>query len=357
LLAGTGACDVTGVHPAFGPSSIDCPPNPVTNISGNGLLISLTASNASQSLPFALPCDPPPAGALCPCRVCTGNANLGCTSDADCAAAGAGTCTAGGGAGVKQNQCADTICSAEGSCNAGPTDRFCDGAVTPEGEGYVPCTSDLDCSPQSLGSCTLSKQRLCFADPIVVTGNPGTYGAVSGSLFCIPPTTSGAVNNAGGLPGAGRLVLDFDSDVRCAGDPSVVWEIPGGSNCPGVTPTTTTTLPTVPCGTLVPPLCTTGGGCGVGETCQDNGLGCACAPAVTTTTMPASCAGATFPICGGASCTPGSTCQLDLMASACVCTPGTACADTLFPICGGTCPGPGQTCQGNILGLACACAP
>jgi hypothetical protein len=203
----------------------------------------------------------------------------------------------------------------------------------------------------------VSKQRRCFTNPIVVDGEPGTYRAQSGGLFCIPPTTSAAVNNTGGLPGAGRLTLDFDAEPRCAADPDVIWEAPGGSNCAPITATTTTTLvPPIPCETVLPPLCSSGGGCSAGNTCQDVGGSCGCAPeATTTTTMPA-CADATFPVCGGGTCPAGSTCQLDLMGLVCACTPGTACADTAFPICGGTCP-PGQSCQGNLLGLACACGP
>ena len=352
LLAGTGACDVNGIHPAFGPSSFDCPPNPITNISGGGLLISLDASNEAQSLPFALPCDAPPAGLLCPCRVCSGNANLGCASDDDCAAEGAGTCTAGGGAGVKQNACSDGVCSPDGQCTAGPIDTFCDGVVTPKGEGFVPCSSAADCSIAGAGACTLSKRRLCYTDPIVTDGEPGTYSSQSASIFCIPPTTSGAVNNTGGLPGAGRLVLDFDAEPRCASDPGVVWEIPGGSNCGAVIPTTTTTLiPPIPCETVVPPVCSSGGGCPPGQTCQTSGAACACAPVA-----PTSCSGSTFPTCGGGACPAGETCQLDLVGLACVCTSGTTCADTMFPTCGGSCPA-GQSCQGDILGLACACGP
>jgi hypothetical protein len=354
LLAGTGACDVNGIHPSFGPSSLDCPPNPITNVSGGGLLIDLKASNEPQSLPFSLPCDAPPAGKLCPCRVCSGNANLGCSSDADCAEIGAGTCTAGGGAGVKQNQCADGVCSSEGLCDAGPVDSFCDGALTPKGEGYLPCSTDTDCSVNGAGACTVEQQRRCHTDPIVVGGTPGTYRALSGAIFCIPPTTSSVVNSAGGLPGAGRISLDFDAEPRCANEPDTVWEIPGGANCTPVTPTTTTTLiPPIGCNTLVPPLCGGGTDCGAGNTCQDIGggaCGCAADPG-----GPMPCGGA-FPVCGNGTCPAGQTCQLDIPNLTCNCTVGTACADTMFPICGGTCPG-GQTCQGNILGLACACGP
>jgi len=223
--------------------------------------------------------------------VCSGNANLGCSSDADCTEAGAGTCTAGGGAGVKQNQCSDSVCSPDGLCDAGPIDHFCDGALTPKGEGYIPCNTDVDCSVNSTGSCTVTKQRLCFTDPITVDGAPGTYRALSGALFCIPPTTSSAVNSTGGLPGAGRINLDFDAEPRCANEPDTVWEIPGGANCTSVTPTTTTTLvPPIGCNTLVPPLCGGGTDCNVEAfTASNVTVDCRNNTACNVTCPPAGC--------------------------------------------------------------------
>jgi hypothetical protein len=47
-----------------------------------------------------------------------------------------------------------------------------DGALSPKGEGYIPCNTDVDCSVNSTGSCTVTKQRLCFTDPITVDGAP-----------------------------------------------------------------------------------------------------------------------------------------------------------------------------------------
>jgi hypothetical protein len=292
---------------------------------------------------------------MCPCRVCAGDTTFGCRDDAECPA-GIGPCTGGGGAGVQPNQCADLNCSPEGECPNGPIDTFCDGALHPNGEGYLTCSNDLDCSLDGQGACTISQPRRCYPNPITVSGSPGVFGADVGGLACIGLTTSAVINIASGLPGAFKIELDFDSEPACASDPSLPWYPPAGANCTATASTTTTTLfPPLPCVAGIPPAC--GGTCPPGEVCASNGLTCACqAGGTTTTTMPPAggCGTAEFPLCGLGACPAGSTCQLDLMNSTCTCTPGTACADTFFPICGGTCP-LGQACQGNIQGLACAC--
>src|SRR5262249_50554748 len=140
------ACDVNGVHRTFGPVSFDCPPASASNISGGGLQIDLNLSSGTQSLTAALPCDQTTVpGEKCPCRVCTGNSQLGCSSNADCAAASAGNCTAGGHLAIQPNACTDGVCT-DGFCNAGPVDTFCDGATHADGRGFVSCTTNADCA-------------------------------------------------------------------------------------------------------------------------------------------------------------------------------------------------------------------
>lgn len=232
------ACSVDGISEVFGATSYDCPPAALSNISGAGLKISLDLTDDAISLPFALPCDPPLGFLNCSCSTCTGDNTLGCNSNAECAAAAAGTCRTDGlhgGAGRQPNNCADGTCESagggEGICT-GETDLFCDGFLKADGDGVLTCATDGDCDavfgPDVAGDCTLQVQRKCFLNPIAADGTPGTEGAVLVSNFCSAPTASGAVNSAAGTPGPSRLALDFEFFGRCAdGSP---WG-PGGANC------------------------------------------------------------------------------------------------------------------------------
>ncbi len=273
-------CDVNGDHFSFGPTSFDCPPASSTNISGTGLQIALNLSSEPQSLTAALPCDAP-AGELCPCRVCSGNSQLGCTSNADCAAEGAGSCTAGGDVGIQPNACTDGICSSEGLCEAGPVDHYCDGVVHRDGRGYIACTTQADCSALNAGSCSVLDLRRCFTDPITVDGNADIYNPVTGGIFCIPATTNIAVNQTAGLPGPGTVNLDFDADVRCQSDVDQVYDFPNGDACPDVVTTTTTTTTTV---TLPLPPCSSNTAPAVFPVCGGTCPGLlVCAPTLVST--------------------------------------------------------------------------
>jgi hypothetical protein len=270
------ACDTITFQPTFGPSSYDCMPLSLTNISGTGLGLRINMTTEPLTLAYALPCDPP--GGSCPCRVCSDDTSLGCSSDAGCAAAGAGSCTGGGGAGVQPNACTDRVC-VDGLCAAGPVDRFCDGQVYIDGRGYVACVSDVDCSLLGAGSCAQLEPRRCYDNPIETVGAANFFGGQAGTVGCLGRTSSAVINQATGLPGAIRVILDFESEVRCASNPAVEFNPPGGSNCNSSTTesTTTTTVPLpVPCG-LALPFCN--GTCPAGLTCTANGvLSCACVP-------------------------------------------------------------------------------
>lgn len=237
------ACTVDGVSEVFGETSYDCPPAAAGNISGSGLKIGLDLTDDAVSLPFALPCDPPLGALDCSCSTCTGDNTIGCNSDAECAAAAAGTCRTDGlhgGAGRVPNGCGDGTCepaalgSEEGICT-GEDDLFCDGFLKANGEGIITCAVDADCDALDAscpggdcGTCTLAQTKKCFLDPIDADGTPGTEGAVLVSTFCSAPTSSGAVNAAAGTPGPSRLSLDFEFFGRCADDSP--WG-PGGANC------------------------------------------------------------------------------------------------------------------------------
>ncbi|HYC55966.1 MAG TPA: hypothetical protein VEL28_13610 [Candidatus Binatia bacterium] len=340
----SGACDVNGDHLTFGPTSFDCMPNSATNISGSGLTIDLKTSSQPQSLPANLPCDSP-AGSMCPCRVCSGNSNVGCSSDADCIELNAGTCTAGGGAGIQPNQCDEFLCGEDSFCSIGPIDKYCDGVTHPDGRGFLSCTTDLDCSANGHGACTISDLRRCYTDPIQVDGVADPFNPVTGAIFCIPPTTSPAVNVTGGIPGPGVFVLDFSSDVRCKSDPNLVYEFPDGANC-GTTATTTSTtlLPPLECETATAPAC--GGTCDGGQVCTDNGGVCEC----TDPPIP-SCQDATSPACGG-TCPEGQVCVDSGGTCGCTSVPLPACSAAAAPACGGVCP-LGQVC--TAAGSVCGC--
>jgi hypothetical protein len=237
-------CSIDGRSETFGNVSYDCPPTALSNISGSGLKISLDLTDDAISMPFALACDPPLGALDCACSTCTGDNTLGCNSDGECAAAGAGTCRtdgAHGGALRVPNNCNNACVPVAGSptegvCDgAGPQDGYCDGLVKANGGGIITCATDADCDALDsecpggdCGACSLNEPRKCFLDPIDADGTPGTEGAVLVSNFCSAPTSSGAVNAAAGTPGPSRLSLDFEFFGRCAdGSP---WG-PGGANC------------------------------------------------------------------------------------------------------------------------------
>ncbi|MFN2377221.1 MAG: hypothetical protein ABR538_11835 [Candidatus Binatia bacterium] len=340
---GSGACDAHGVHPTFGATSNDCPPIAAANISGTGLLLDLDLSTSEVSLAATLPCDTP-SGALCACRVCTGNSNLSCSSDAQCAAISAGTCTASGGAGVRLNQCDGFLCDADGECTTGPVETYCDGTVYPDGTGFIPCTGDSDCSSSNAGTCTLQQLRRCFPDPIVASGVPDTFRPTSVSAFCIAHTSNPAINIASGLPGPGTLAISVDNDIRCQSDPNLVYEFPSGANCAMAT-TTTTLLPVPDCEDSDSPVC--GGICPLGQVCADNAGVCGC----TGVPLP-SCNDAAAPLCGGFCVSTDEVCTD--MGGTCECALPTLpqCANAAAPLCGGLCP-VGEICQS--VGDSCEC--
>lgn len=224
-------CDVNGVHSSFGDLSHDCQPVAAANISGAGLLLDFTFDTTRSLMHFTLPCDSPSTG-LCPCRVCSGDSSIGCHDNAICVANGAGACSGTGGAGVHPNACNGEVCGEDGQCTNGPFEHFCDGRTHADGRGYITCTTDADCQAVDAGTCRLVQTRRCYTDPIVAPGRPGHLGAVLGATGCIGLTSNPAVNLASGLPGAVRVVLDYDSEVRCASDPDVIFQPPTGANCP-----------------------------------------------------------------------------------------------------------------------------
>jgi hypothetical protein len=147
------SCDIQGVNASFpapggGGSSLDCFPDPGKNVSGSGLKIRLESSTTTvQSLASNIDCGfqgVPGAEYLCPCSACDNDPRAGCSSDADCT--GGGVCKHFFSNGVPlPNQCTNFDCSdlggAQGECTTGPNDRYCDGILRADGDGFVSCLS------------------------------------------------------------------------------------------------------------------------------------------------------------------------------------------------------------------------
>ncbi|HYC57592.1 MAG TPA: hypothetical protein VEL28_21850, partial [Candidatus Binatia bacterium] len=107
--------------------------------------------------------------------------------------------------------------------------------VKANGDGILTCNSNADCDPAAVfvdaGDCTLVKRRECFLDPIVATGSANPGFPVGAAAFCIPPTSSPAINSVAGLPGPGRIRNQATSATYCASDNNVQYQ-PGVGGCP-----------------------------------------------------------------------------------------------------------------------------
>jgi len=223
-------CDVQAFDLTFagdplhnGPS-LDCPSTQAANISGTGLAIKLPLTTHTTSLPFANACDPPNAALMCACGQCTGDHSIACRNDAECAAAGIGTCTTNGGGSAtvrKPNQCAGYTCVEVGATDRGEcggataVDMFCDGFLRANGKGILTCLDDdschaLDpaCPGGNCGVCTFPGVRSCYLDPIETTGTADTHNPTLAGTFCLPPTANVSINETTGSPGAGEVKVD-----------------------------------------------------------------------------------------------------------------------------------------------------
>ncbi|MBI5505594.1 MAG: DUF4215 domain-containing protein [Deltaproteobacteria bacterium] len=271
--------------------SLDCLPDTGKNVSGSGLVIILDQTTGSAQLDFNVPCGN--GSEFCPCRQCTTDNTVSCNSDAECASQPGGcsvassfhcatttnckginagnclgikrcqlatavpcttntdcasvdlgvcnpsTCNSNG-AGVvpSPNDCDEFACSdvggGEGECTTGPDGTSCDAVVRANGMGVLSCATNDDCSPEAVGipagSCTLVERRNCFLDPIVATGHADPAAPIGAAAFCIPPTSSPAINSVAGLPGPGRTVNQASSRLFCESDPSRRYT-PGVGGC------------------------------------------------------------------------------------------------------------------------------
>jgi hypothetical protein len=130
----------------------------------------------------------------------------------------------------------------EGQCPAanGPTDTYCDGVFRSNGEPYVTCNSNADCDATDCGNgvgvglcgtCSLTRLRNCFLNPIYVFGKPDPETPVGVAAFCIPKTANNGINDVAGLPGPARVKNATRAKTFCASLPSQEY-VPGVGGCP-----------------------------------------------------------------------------------------------------------------------------
>jgi hypothetical protein len=269
------------------------------NVSGAGLAVRFVETTDADELHAEVSCGAPYADLSCPCRSCstdTGEAcntdldcqhqrgacslaaglqkalcdetadckgidvgpcssltdrcrsatSIACESNSDCSNVDAGdclpsTCSArGNGVNTMPNQCEDGLCSAtgenQGRCETGPDIKYCDYAVTSDGEGVIPCLSDEDCIPPFIevvggNHCTMVQRLACFPDPIVTTGASDPGHPLTSAAFCMSAGTNVGKSEAFGLPGPVRLHRQLAMRSLCAADHDQSYE-PGFGGCP-----------------------------------------------------------------------------------------------------------------------------
>ncbi|MBI3767895.1 MAG: hypothetical protein HY271_05285 [Deltaproteobacteria bacterium] len=347
------SCTVNGTSPLFGNTSFDCPPDPAGNVGDLQLTLNLSTGMQTRTLSATSPSCAASGftDKKCQCDTCNDLAAEACATDADCPISGGqpGICGGkrckggsnsgepctinsecpGGGCGrqgqaTQPNQCRDSTCSAntppdndsvnEGTCAAGPFERFC--AI----ETFRGCASDTDCTKPG-DSCSNGRFRECYTDNGQLGGTVQVQGVANppvnnvssptlGSLFCVPPTGSSSVNSVAGLPGLGRLTLSGTA---------ILFPLPTAT---GVTPTTTTTPGggTTPTPTRTPTPTLTGATATMTPTATPTPLG-TCGNGVVN--LPGEQCDPTAPPGGGALCDP----------SACI-PPGASAGDAFACTCG-----------------------
>lgn len=220
------SCDSDGVHRTFpapggGGHSLDCFPAAGKNVSGTGLQISLRPSTGSSQIAASIDCGFPPFVLdICHCGQCALDNSIPCKSNTECGASG--PCEAVSG--ELQNQCGSPgVCidmgDSEGECGVGPVEKFCDAVIRANGNGFIGCLTDNDCSVTSIGvaagSCTISDVRDCFLPTIAAQGLVDPDFPVTVSVFCIPATNNLGINSVAGLPGPARIINQSIAELFC----------------------------------------------------------------------------------------------------------------------------------------------
>lgn len=238
------SCDAQSMNTSFpapggGRHSLDCFPDPNISITPTGLSVPMVLDTGTTSLAATVPCGLIGQD-MCPCASCSGDPLVACSSDAECTAAGAGTCSRTASLVVPApNACSDGVCTGiggtRGHCAAGPVDTYCDAIVRADGRGVIGCNTNADCTPASIGvdggDCTLAETRACYLDPLVTIGRAHPVLPVGAAAFCTPATSSSGVNNVVGLPGPTRWEQEALLTLFCANAPLTTYT-PGTGGCP-----------------------------------------------------------------------------------------------------------------------------
>jgi hypothetical protein len=232
------ACDGNGTDATFptpggGTYSYDCAPEGEKLIGpASAMQYDVEHTTGAVALDRNVQCGVPSVvEASCSCGACTELPSMACSNNTDCAIVGAGEC---GAAGIFPDACVGECIDSgdgEGVCDsAGPQDMFCNGSVRANGEGYITCLSNADCSAGTIGfdagDCSLSAPRPCYPDPLSAVGTPNPAQPVTVALTCMPPTTSPGANALFGFPSPIRFITEAETTFRCT-DPSFAYP-----NCP-----------------------------------------------------------------------------------------------------------------------------
>jgi hypothetical protein len=221
----------------------DCPPSGVCRGGGNALQYCQTLANCPDQ-GAGTSCGGPPCSiaAHCASGVCTGgictttegkcgglrclggaiNPGAACFFPGNCSSFSApcglvGESTKPNACQPSAGACVATGDPNRGECATGPFNQFC----TPT-ETFRGCAANSDCTFAG-DTCGAGQPRPCFLDKGVIGNSINSLGSPDApvndtaqptlaSTFCVNPTSSGSVNQAAGLPGAGRVTLFGTAD-------------------------------------------------------------------------------------------------------------------------------------------------
>jgi hypothetical protein len=255
------ACTVQGTG-ELGSVSLDCPPAPSASVGTLTIDLNLATGIQTRTITAAQPPCTGSAGRRCRCDTCNSVPTRACSDNADCPPSGgnpgicggrrcqlgsnagapctvSSQCPGGGSCGrpgeaTKPTACVDntatpidgSVCAVtrgdEGRCPEGPSVQVC------SVERFRGCSAREDCNPPSEaipdgqcpdcipGQSCIDVPQSCFVDRGILNDAVHVSGfadapcegiayPVVGSLFCVAPVRSDAVNTAGGLPGLGRV--------------------------------------------------------------------------------------------------------------------------------------------------------
>ncbi len=263
-------CTVTSIHPEFGATSPDCPPQPAQNVSGIGLSVLFRgATTNTASKQATLICSDNPihpngqVGGFCADDVAVGVFDTPCSSNADCL-----HCTDDPTVGCTTNG----DCGAGGACAAAPEQPiacgfychvgFCKGAGPQDPD--QPCFADSDCTggdtcvPGTGGATSANAPQqlpndcsntICGAESPEQCGSGDTLGVCDVKTY-IPCTVDSQCTQQGAGTVCNFIPKPcFEAVISATGSPS-----PLGSFCSEQDP---------------PTVCTTNADCG-GTLCRDD---------------------------------------------------------------------------------------